>query len=418
MRRTLLLLLAVVGSGAAMAQPTLYADDVLALIVERLGGTEGEIFLGVNAGFEHPEYPEITINVSAHDFRVPFLEDGGVVNPVIACGIGLEPCAYRGSDLIAVGFKNNGAYIELGTVCNNPSAPMRGRSFNGTLPGTLGACMNAHAAAGHAVSEMQGLIGYVTYAGNAGSWAQTRQGPTSAPGPYPSNSEFEGTIWAGVLAGVGKYDCPTCTVEALENYGVFIVGSYIDGGPRNPANDPGDPGGPGGGGPGWDDAPDDPGTNCSIIDIPCNLRKLFVPADPWETRVANLWDTMSTRAPLGYLGLAGSAFMNGGSGEDWNWAGGAPVWWSPGGGWGGPNTWNTDDPEVLDIGCAGLQARFAFDLSELRDGFGHTGPGWVYEPQVCESEVWSTYRDRVRPAVGVLLMLGTVLFCVNWIRGM
>lgn len=82
----------------------------------------------------------------------------------------------------------------------------------------------------------------------------------------------------------------------------FVFGSpapeFVD----DTGGDGGSGNGGGGGGPGWDDAPGDPETNCSIIDIPCNLRKLFVPTEDWGARFGQLPETHADRFPFA-LGL-------------------------------------------------------------------------------------------------------------------
>lgn len=305
MRRLLLALIGLVGVGASYAQPTLYADEVLALIVAELGGTDGSIFLGINDEVEHPEHAGIKFNVSAHEFRVGFLEDGEVENAAIACGIGRITCEYAGLDLVGFGWGNYSAFIFLPSSGCSPSYPIRGRHGRGTTLASQEVCRaTALEAAADAVTTMQTHFGYLAYGAKTGSWEQTSDNPASSVPFPPSKGEFESTVWEGVLSGIAEYTCETCTVAALEDYGVYVDGSYVDGGPTNPENEePGDGGDPGGGGPGgWDDAPDDEITNCSIIDIPCNLRKLFVPRDGWGDDFADIgWSDKLPFALLSWM---------------------------------------------------------------------------------------------------------------------
>jgi hypothetical protein len=93
----------------------------------------------------------------------------------------------------------------------------------------------------------------------------------------------------------------------------FAEGTYVDtliDGTPDPYVPPGGGGGgggpppPAGGGTDWGSAPGDAETSCSIIDIPCNLRRLFVPDDEWSTRWAGLTTQRNSKIPFGYFDAA------------------------------------------------------------------------------------------------------------------
>ena len=62
-------------------------------------------------------------------------------------------------------------------------------------------------------------------------------------------------------------------------------------GTTTPPNSPGD----------WSTAPIDEELQCSVINIPCNLRKLFVPQVDWQAEWAEMQDALGQRMPFGYL---------------------------------------------------------------------------------------------------------------------
>ena len=70
---------------------------------------------------------------------------------------------------------------------------------------------------------------------------------------------------------------------------------YGDGGGGNGGGGNGGDGG--GGGLTWDDAPIDSELNCSIIDIPCNLRLLFIPQQDWISKFSSLETNHSDKFP-------------------------------------------------------------------------------------------------------------------------
>lgn len=65
----------------------------------------------------------------------------------------------------------------------------------------------------------------------------------------------------------------------------------------DPSADPESPSSGGGGG--YEEAPEDGGTECNVLNIPCNLRRLFVPGEGViEGRVGDLQDVAATRFPF------------------------------------------------------------------------------------------------------------------------
>ncbi len=68
-------------------------------------------------------------------------------------------------------------------------------------------------------------------------------------------------------------------------------GSAPGTGTGTPAPAPGD----------WSTAPVDEELQCSVINIPCNLRKLFVPQVDWQAEWAEMQDALGQRMPFGYL---------------------------------------------------------------------------------------------------------------------
>lgn len=411
----LLALLVLLGAGVSLAQPTLYAQDVLDLIVAQKGGVGGDIWLGVNGGFEHPVHSELTVNVDAHMFRTAFLEDGEITNSVIACGIGVGACVYQGQNLIGFGWTGS-IFIQAGPNCNNEEKPFRDRydPFNGSLS-SYGTCATAPVAAAAAATRYWDYVFMKDYQEMGGSWELTYLPHTVVPSP-PTKDEFESTVWAGVQDGIEKYTCSTCTVAALAEYGVFIDGSYVDGGAYDPENPPGgdpDDPGSGGGGTDWGSAPDDEITSCSIIDIPCNLRRLFVPQIAWGDRLDDLWTVAGNKPPLGYIGFTAQGDGEG-SGPD------APLWWHPTGFWadgsvgGGSQEW--------DNMCAHMAGNYlSFDFRGSLDEAGapatfRNNLVWDFAP-VCESAPATAYRDTIRPVLGVLIVLLAVIWAVQLVRG-
>jgi len=57
----------------------------------------------------------------------------------------------------------------------------------------------------------------------------------------------------------------------------------------------------------WDVAPGDEETQCSIVNIPCNLRKLFVPQVDWAAEWQEMKDVMAQKMPFAYVSWLGAA---------------------------------------------------------------------------------------------------------------
>lgn len=55
--------------------------------------------------------------------------------------------------------------------------------------------------------------------------------------------------------------------------------------------------------------PEDAQTNCAVIDIPCNLRRLFLPTEPWGERWGGLPGEFPTRIPFGLASWSPAAFI-------------------------------------------------------------------------------------------------------------
>lgn len=92
-------------------------------------------------------------------------------------------------------------------------------------------------------------------------------------------------------------------IERVSGYAVLPRGLTWDPLPTaaqlggDPTADPEQPGSGGGGG--YGEAPEDGGTECNVLNIPCNLRRLFVPGEGViEARIEDLQDVASTRFPF------------------------------------------------------------------------------------------------------------------------
>jgi hypothetical protein len=57
----------------------------------------------------------------------------------------------------------------------------------------------------------------------------------------------------------------------------------------------------------WDVAPGDEQTKCSIVNIPCNLRQLFVPQVDWNAEWQEMTEVMGMKIPFSYVNWLNSA---------------------------------------------------------------------------------------------------------------
>lgn len=348
MRRLLLALLGLVGVGASYAQPTLYARDVLDLIMEDRGGLGEELFLGQNGGFVHPDYPEITINVLAHQFRTGFVPYGDPVTAAIECGA-FRNCYEAGSDLILYGWQGL-AWRETWSVCAGEK-PLRAVVQPNSGSGNDIKCLSVEAAFGAAVSLYWDSIvyGVKDYTEMTGSWARGSLPPTVTLPSHvsvPSRETFNATVWSKVTSGVANWSCAVegvavCTVEALEEFGVFIDGSYVDGGYSS--EDPDGTGGGGNGGGGGSGGTDwQEGKHRTRCDGTGELNIFekalffaFEPCEPWAERFIGLRDDAYTKQPLAFIGWMNDAIecteydVFVGEVTPCQVYGGAVYWWRP-----------------------------------------------------------------------------------------
>lgn len=63
----------------------------------------------------------------------------------------------------------------------------------------------------------------------------------------------------------------------------------------------------------WDVTPIDEGTGCRAIDIPCNLKKLFLPQIDWPSEMQEMRTTLLQKVPFGYVAWLEFPSAGGGS---------------------------------------------------------------------------------------------------------
>lgn len=293
-RRLLVVLVVLLGAGASFAQDELYAAEVIAGI-RAVGGAKGYEFGAVLEGespiFALPAHPDLQFTVDGVVFRnraISALREGAnKPNGVIACGT-LGYCEGVGNQVF-MGFYSFGyAYLTVqgwyvGSVRHiNGSQQKEVGKYSSELAGAIAAVLG----------ELGGVSGTIDMrlwedvSGNMLTYVDVEaMCGVSVCDDFPTRSQFVGGLISFLETGIAEAE-PTVT-ELVAEWGVSIVGAYVDAGYSDGSGGGGDGNG-GGGGPGWDDAPADPDTNCSIIDIPCNLRRLFVPQVEWGAEFGSI----------------------------------------------------------------------------------------------------------------------------------
>lgn len=300
--RSLLAVLLLVTAGVAFGQPTLTAQEVIAVLRGHTDGWVG-VLEGGNSGLTHEG---LIINVVGVTFRTRAMSEwyAAQTSPPpgpVACGV-FPTCEVSGS-AVYQGYRSAGiATRGIGATCNNPAAEFRNRVLQrGGGQTTVGSCMSFESAAVDVVNRGNSHLTHsrVVFSDYGGSmlleWGDSLtelSGAWVCPLDdciFVSDVQFL-NAHRGYIDGGLVVDQPT--VSDLESdYGVSIVGAYVDGGWGEEV-DPGGPGPDPGG-------PDDELTNCGILDIPCNLRRLLIPQEDWGEAFAAV--DVGERVPFGFL---------------------------------------------------------------------------------------------------------------------
>lgn len=116
-----------------------------------------------------------------------------------------------------------------------------------------------------------------------------------------------GEMYNSIGGWIEKYDSdgvynPPPGISHLPDLDAQTASTPVDGGqdptdttdPTDPTTtvDPNNP---------WEVAPGDDQTQCSIVNIPCNLRKLFIPQIDWAAEWQEMKDVMATKIPFAYV---------------------------------------------------------------------------------------------------------------------
>lgn len=125
----------------------------------------------------------------------------------------------------------------------------------------------------------------------------------------------------------------------------------------------------------YDCAPRDSEVNCSVIDIPCNFRKFFLPSDNWNMRYRTELDKFRDRMPFAVMTAFSSNAYGGGEGEPMHSYSGVPF-------------------------CTLTVVVPAPSLS----GLGEQGRN----VDVCGSPVYKAWEDNLKTPVTALLILGVM----------
>lgn len=294
------------GAGVSHAQRPVTSGEIIAF-ARNLGG--GHVWQGLmsqttNQTFMLPGDLEVTIGM---DFLVQALivyrsNFGLIGQGCNAIEMGLGMCNTRRAPMLAVTWDREFALLGPGWPCSGSQWRAVHMPLFSSVNQTNNGCLATD------TQVVNDLISWGYFAGethaNARVRAWWREKSSSHPEGYlAERSEWLETLnveplttsqWNTTLAGMVNaavlFDMPTVQ-DLIDDWGVAVSGYFSDEGWEDPGEYEDDEG-PGGGG-----GPEDPETNCGILDIPCNLRRLFIPQQDWGATWGSL-DT-SDKFPFG-----------------------------------------------------------------------------------------------------------------------
>jgi hypothetical protein len=155
-----------------------------------------------------------------------------------------------------------------------------------------------------------------------------------------------------------------------------------------------------------EDRPSDSETNCWVLDIPCNFRKLFIPQRSLVDRTNDVWEVAMKKPPMGYIDMFGNASMDPENTVSNPIFGGQAF------------SGGLDYTNNFSGQC---QQRLATVLGGLREGVENAvGPNYQAQPYqfdiVCDGAAGTFIFDYLRPAFGIVIILAAVFTVISWFR--
>lgn len=291
MLRRLLVVFALLGAGVALSQssPTIYAEDLLALVdyqevIEAVGFVGAEL-----AG------TGLIVDLNVVDFRSRARESYSVTGNCHYYDAGFGECSRTPPGYLWFDAYSHG-YVDVLGCAESPPGVVRYRGAVRTV--LLGSTYYSNCSA-----DVEVATDYVYSFRKVplleGTWVVTGVlgALSGAPGLSSPGSDAEFYTHLKSALALGVLQAEPTVDDLVADWGFTVYGDYLDGGYSRDGEDPdGD-----GSGTDWDSAPTDSG--CRIFDLFCWARWAFVPSGDFGGAITTLRSNAAGRVPMGFFSM-------------------------------------------------------------------------------------------------------------------